>query len=405
MIGNAMALAAREIRRNLLRSGLTALGIIIGVAAVIALVTLGSGAQSEITSGISSLGSNMLIVAPGARSSRGMGGVVTQATPFELNDVDAIAREVGGAENVAPVASAGTVAVFGNANWPTSITGTSNEYLTIGNWELALGRSFEASEERAGRAVCLIGATVREKLFGALNPIGSTIRLGKFACQVIGVLRSKGQSAMGGPDQDDLILTPIRTFQRRISGNQNVQSVFVSAVSESETDRVKLDIEALLRERRRIRPGDASDFDVRSIAEIAELVQSTTGILTTFLAAIAGISLLVGGIGIMNIMLVSVTERTREIGIRLAIGALENEVLTQFLVEAALLSSLGGVVGIVLGLGISAIAARGIGIPFTPDYTIVGIAFVFSAFVGLIFGFFPARRAARLNPIDALRHE
>ncbi len=405
MIGNAIALAAREIMRNLLRSGLTALGIIIGVAAVIALVTLGSGAQSEITSGISSLGSNMLIVSPGARSRRGPGAVVSQAAPFELNDADAIAREVRGAENVAPLASTGAVAVFGNTNWSTAITGTSTEYLTIGNWEIAQGRAFEASEERAGRAVCLIGATVREKLFGALNPVGNTIRLGNFACQVIGVLKSKGQSALGGPDQDDFILTPIRTFQRRISGNQDVRTLFVSAVSEAATDQVKEDIEALLRERRRVRPGEANNFDVRSVAEIAELVKSTTGILTTLLAAIAAISLLVGGIGIMNIMLVSVTERTREIGIRLAIGALENEVLTQFLVEAALLSTLGGVVGIILGLGISAIAARGIGIPFSPDYGIVGIAFVFSAVVGLVFGFFPARRAARLNPIDALRYE
>ena len=402
MIWTTIRLALRELGRNAMRSFLTILGIVIGVGAVISMVTLGGGATSQITGEISSLGSNLITVRPGTRPQHG--GIQVSAEPFERADVAAIEREVSGIEAIAPTASAPAVAVYSNENWSTTVTGTTNGYLATRDWPLALGRSFTEGERQSGSLVCLLGATVREELFGLQNPLGASIRLGTAACRVVGVLEEKGESTFG-MDQDDFILTPLRALQRRITGDDDVSLIFVSAVSEAATPEVQADIERLLRQRRRILAGEEDDFTVQDMAEIATIVESTTGVLTTFLGAIAAISLLVGGIGIMNIMLVSVTERTREIGIRLAIGAQGREVLLQFLVEAVVLSLFGGLVGIGLGLALAAVAAPMLGVPFVFDPMIVIIAFVFSGAVGVLFGFVPARRAARLDPIDALRYE
>lgn len=398
---NALALALREIRRNVLRSGLTALGIIIGVAAVIALVTLGEGATARVTNDIAALGNNLLVVAPGGER---RGGAVEAARAFELADVDALNREIRGIEATAPMSSRRMVSVFGNQNWPTSVNGSTPSYLQVRDWTIAEGRMFSAGEARAGRALCVLGATVAEELFGRQNPLSRSLRLDRMSCRVIGVLEAKGEASFG-QDQDDFVLMPLRTYQRRIGGTQRVALIFVSAEDGAETSDVQRDISALLRDRRGIREGQEDDFRVNDLKEIADTVATTTGILTALLGAIAGISLLVGGIGIMNIMLVSVTERTREIGTRLAIGAMERDVLTQFLVEAIVLATIGGAIGIGLGLLCSLAVGRYLELPFVVDPGIVVVAFVFSSLVGIVFGYFPARKAARLNPIDALRHE
>jgi putative ABC transport system permease protein len=305
---------------------------------------------------------------------------------------------------VAPSSAQGVTAVFGNENWSTNLTGTDNDYLKAGNWTLAAGRQFLDSELRSGAAVCILGASVRKELFGAQDPVGSKVRLKKFACRVIGLLEAKGQSTMG-TDRDDLILTPLRTFWRRVAGNQDVAFISISAAEGASTEKVRKDIELLMRERRHIAPGEDDDFTVRDLKDIAQALAGTTQVLTALLGAVAAVSLVVGGIGIMNIMLVSVTERTREIGIRLAIGAMERDVLLQFLVEAVVLSSLGGLVGIALALGASLGLAGILKVPFVFNGGIVLLAFLFSAAVGVIFGFFPARKAARLDPIEALRYE
>ena len=403
MLWETMQLAQREIRRNVLRSSLTILGIVIGVAAVITLVTLGKGATAQVTEQIASLGSNLLQIRPG-QGFHGPGGASSSAVPFRNDDAEAIAREVYGVRAVAPVSSRPTQAIYGNLNWATTVTGSTNGYLTTRDWTLQSGRVFTDSEQRAGSAVCILGATVKKELFGNQDPLGASIRLEKLACQVIGVLAPKGQSSFGS-DQDDFILIPLRTLQRRIAGNNDVSAIYISARDRATIDKTKEDITKLLRERRHIPAGEADDFNVRDMQEIMTTLTGTTRILTTLLAAVAAVSLLVGGIGIMNIMLVSVTERTREIGIRLAIGALGSEVLLQFLVEAVVLSTFGGVVGIILGLSAAALAAHALQMPFVLNLQIVLIAFLFSAAVGVIFGYFPARKAARLDPIEALRHE
>lgn len=402
IIVTTLRLALREIRHNLLRSSLTALGIIIGVAAVIIIVTLGGGATARVTADIASLGRNLLIVTPGM--TRGMQGPPAQSEPFELGDADAIEREITGLLGVAPTVTRPGVAVFGNNSWRTTVSGTSNGYVAIREWPLASGRVFTEGEERSGRAVCVLGLTVRTELFGAQDPMGARIRVGNVPCIVVGVLTAKGRSTVG-QDQDDIIVMPLRAVQRRIAGNRDVNLIMASVADASQTDRVRQDIEVLLRERRRIGSGVEDDFEVNDLKEIAAIVESTTSILTALLGAIAAVSLLVGGIGIMNIMLVSVTERTREIGIRLAIGALERDVLLQFLIEAMLLSVLGGLFGVVFGLVGAAIVAEVLNLPFVLNVTMIVVALVFSAGVGIVFGFFPARRAARLDPIECLRYE
>jgi putative ABC transport system permease protein len=403
MLGETILLALREIRRNVLRSSLTILGIVIGVAAVITMVTIGEGATVQVASQIRSLGSNLLNVRPGQQP-RGPGGARQTAKPFELKDVEAIDREISGIAAVTPVASKVTLAINADLNWSTTVTGTDNAYFKVRDWPLAAGRVFTDSELRSGRMACILGATVRQKLFGNYDPLDVSIRLGPLSCQVVGVLAPKGQATFG-MDQDDLVVIPLRALQRRIAGNQYVDGIFVSVRDGVSTKKVQADIELLMRERRRLGPREEADFHVMDMQQIVTTVSGTTQTLTALLGAVAAVSLLVGGIGIMNIMLVSVTERTREIGIRLAIGAMENEVLLQFLVEAVTLSLFGGIAGILAGLGAAAGGAALLNVPFVFNAWIVVIAFLFSGAVGVIFGYFPARKAAQLDPIEALRHE
>ncbi|WP_425647187.1 ABC transporter permease [Agrobacterium leguminum] len=395
-------LALRAISRNLLRSFLTVLGVVIGVAAVIAMVTIGNGTTEQVKSELSRLGTNMLFVRPGQF---GPGRASTEAKRFDDRDVEAIRNQISGIRAVAPQnrSSAATV-IFGGKNHQTSVIGTTNDYLIAQDWTIALGREFQPAEDRGGQIGCIIGETVRQELFGAENPVGQTIRVSNISCPVIGVLGRKGQSGLGD-DQDDTIIMPLKIHQRRIGGTTTISSIMVSAQDGVSTAKVQSDLQNLLRERRRIGIGREDDFTVNDMTQIASAMTGTTTLLTGLLGAVAAVSLLVGGIGIMNIMLVSVTERTREIGIRLAIGALEKQVLTQFLVEAVMLSAFGGLVGILTGLGLAYAVVGYLNVPFVTSPSIIFLAFAFSAAIGVIFGYFPARRAASLSPIEALRHE
>ena len=396
-----LLMALRALRRNVLRSALTTLGIVIGVASVIAMVTLGQSATASIRSSIASLGTNMLIVVPGSDRH---GPVSSSATNFKLDDLRALRQELGELTAIAPTANKSVLFVYASSNYSTTIQGSTNEFFRVRNYRVLKGRDFSDTEVSGGAPVCVIGETVRRKVFGTQDPLGAVARAGKLACTVIGLLESKGQSSMG-PDQDDIIVMPLAAVQRRLIGNNDINAIYLTVSRESALNRTKLQVEALLRERRHIQPGPNDDFSVQDTREIAKTLGNVTGVLTALLGAVAGVSLLVGGIGIMNIMLVSVTERTREIGTRLAIGALAREVLLQFLVEAVMLCVLGGTVGIGLGLLGSWAATRALSMSFSVDYAIVLVAFVFSGVIGVLFGFVPARRAARLNPIEALRHE
>ena len=399
---NILGLALREIRRNLLRSFLTILGIVIGVAAVITMVTVGRGATQAVSDQITSLGTNLLMVRPGQRL--GPGRDAAGSPPFRQADAEAIAAQLAGVRRVAPQASTGAVAVYGARNWSTVVHGSTNAYFETNNWTLAEGRLFEEAEQRAGSAVCIIGATVRRELFGSEEPVGARLRLRNISCEVIGLLRSKGQGGIG-QDQDDVVVMPINTVQRRLTGNQNVGTLLVSMDDGADAEGVKADLTRLLRERRKLAESDENNFNVLDTQQLAETLSSTTQVMTTLLGAVAAVSLLVGGIGIMNIMLVSVTERTREIGLRLAVGALEREVLLQFLIEAVVLAALGGLIGIVLATGASIVLAGVMKVPYLFNPGVNLLSFVFSAGIGVLFGYFPARRAARMDPIDALRHE
>jgi putative ABC transport system permease protein len=403
MFINAILLALREIRRNVLRSSLTILGIVIGVAAVITMVTIGDGATAQIQADIQKLGTNLLQVFRG-QGFGGPGGARSAAPPFSMEDVNAIEAEIAGVKAVAPSSNSSTQAIYGNTNWSTSVTGTNDKFLEVRDWTLASGRNFSESELRGGAAVCILGNTVKQELFGDQDPVGQSLRLSRISCQVIGVLSTKGQSGFG-QDQDDLVVIPLRTLQRRMAGNSDVGAILVSARDGVSTEKVQADLERLLRERRKIRPNADDDFNVRDLKEVSSTFTSTTRVLTALLGAVAAVSLVVGGVGIMNIMLVSVTERTREIGTRLAVGAMARDVLLQFLVEAVVLAALGGVIGILLGLGVGALATGAFKLPFVLNAGIIILSFAFSAAVGIVFGYFPARRAAQLDPIEALRHE
>jgi putative ABC transport system permease protein len=403
MLWNALLLSLREIRRNVMRSFLTVLGIVIGVAAVITMVTIGKGATAQVQQQVAAMGSNLLVVTPGKRQMGPNQGGAT-AVPFKLKDAEAIAKEVRTVAAVAPASSRSVTAVFGNQNWSTSTTGTDSHYFKVVKRPIRMGRPFSDSEVRSGAAVCVLGETVRNKLFGERDGLGEKIRLKKLSFQVIGVMEAKGQNAMGA-DQDDIVVIPLRTFQRRIAGNQDVSMIQVSVKDGSSTEKAQADIGRLMRERRHLVPGEEDNFSVMDMKEIASVLGNVTKVLTILLGAVAAVSLLVGGIGIMNIMLVSVTERTREIGIRLAIGALESEVLLQFLVEAVVLSSLGGLVGVVLAVTSCVWLTTLMRVPYVLSTGIVITAFVFSAVVGVVFGYFPAVKAARMDPIEALRHE
>jgi len=393
-------LALRSIRRNLLRSFLTILGIVIGVSAVITMVTLGNGATLAVQNQISSLGTNLLQVRPGQRMGPGGGG----GAAFKEEDAAAISSQIGGIAAVAPEARTGATVVANGRNWTSSVIGSTNDWLITGNWKVGQGREFSDDELRAGSAVCLIGETVRRELFGSAAAVGAQLRVKQVSCEIIGLLASKGQGAFGN-DQDDMVLVPIKTLQRRITGNNRVNTLLVSMMDGSDSTRVKASLTQLLRERRKLADTDEDNFNVLDTKQLAETMSGTTKVMTTLLGAVAAVSLLVGGIGIMNIMLVSVTERTREIGLRLAIGALEREVLLQFLIEAVVLASLGGLIGIVLATIASMVLAGVMEVPYLFNPGVNVLSFVFSAAIGVVFGYFPARRAARMDPIDALRHE
>jgi putative ABC transport system permease protein len=404
MLYSILVLALRSVRRNLLRSFLTILGIVIGVSAVITMVTLGNGATQAIQIQIMSLGTNLLLVMPGQRQPGGGGG--GGVPQFTEADAIAIQSQIGGVAAVAPQGRASVTVVANGRNWATTVTGSTNEWFQTGNWKLASGRAFDPDEQRGGGAVCVIGETVRRELFGGsagATGLGELLRVKQFSCTVVGILAAKGQGGMG--DQDDTVVVPLHTLQRRVTGSRKVSILSVSMQDGSDSVPLKASLRQLLRERRKLADSEDDNFNIFDTQQLAETLSGTMGVLTDLLGAVAAVSLLVGGIGIMNIMLVSVTERTREIGLRLAVGALEREVLLQFLIEAVVLSALGGLIGVILATGASYWLSKLMGVPYGFDVSINVLALFFSAVIGVLFGYFPARNAARMDPIEALRHE
>jgi putative ABC transport system permease protein len=401
MLGTTLTLAIRSILRHKLRSFLTTLGIIIGVAAVVTMVTLGKATTVAAQAQVASLGTNILQIRPGQGFGRGGGG--PRPPNFKIDDVEAIKTQIAGVRAVAPQASSAGTAIFNGANWSTTINGTTGDYFNVQPWPLVSGRGFTRTEEQAGKAVCIIGNTVRTNLFQGGEAVGSRMRINGISCDVIGTLSTRGQGGFG--DQDDTVIMPIKAVQRRFTGNREIALMLVGVDQAYDMAKVQASITDLLRERRNITGAKADDFNIFDTAQISAALTGITTLLTSIVAAVASISLIVGGIGIMNIMLVSVTERTREIGIRLAIGAVAGEVLLQFLVEAIALSCLGGLLGLLLAQAAVAGLAPLMKVEWMFDLQINVIAFVISAVIGVVFGYFPARRAAALNPIDALRHE
>jgi putative ABC transport system permease protein len=399
-----LRVALRALARNKMRSMLTMLGIVIGVGAVIAMVGVGQGAQQAVQQQIAAMGSNLLMVQSGSVNRGGLMMGWGQTKTLLPEDAKAIAREVPSVAAVAGMSSSSAQVVFENQNWATRITGSEPSFFDIRAWHFSAGASFTEQDVQQAANVAVIGETVRQNLFGATDPVGQTIRIGNLPFQVVGVLAAKGQSGMG-QDQDDTIVVPLSTMQKKINGQTWLGSIMASAVSQEASYAAQQQITALLRDRHRIRPGQDDDFMVRNLADLAALRDESSRVMTMLLASIAGVSLIVGGIGIMNIMLVSVTERTREIGIRIAIGATESDVQRQFLSESVVLSLLGGAVGIVVGVGASLIITKTLGWAVLISPMAIGAAVVFSTAVGIFFGFYPARKAARLDPIEALRFE
>ncbi len=400
----SLRIALRGLSANKMRSALTMLGIIIGVGAVIAMVGVGQGAQQKVQAQIASMGSNLLFISSGTVNRGGLHLGWGQTKTLVYDDMKAIEREVPSVAAAAPGAGASAQVVYEGENWFTRLTGTEPQYLQIRDWPVADGANFTEDDVQHDADVAVIGDTVRQNLFGTTEPVGKTIRIGNLPFQVVGVLAAKGQSGMG-QDQDDTILVPITTLQKKITGQDWLQFIMVSAVSQPASYAAQQQITSLLRDRHRIRPGQDDDFFVRNLADVAQLADQSASVMTMLLASIAGVSLIVGGIGIMNIMLVSVTERTREIGIRIAIGATESDVQRQFLSESVVLSLIGGAIGILFGVGTSLVITNVLQWPVLISPAAIVAAVVFSMAVGIFFGFYPARKAAQLDPIEALRFE
>jgi putative ABC transport system permease protein len=399
-----LKIALRALARNKMRSSLTMLGIIIGVAAVIAMVAVGQGARKQVADQIAAMGSNMLFVQSGTVTRGGMHMGWGATKTLVIDDVAAIVRECPSVSEAAPGSMTSAQVVYENDNWYTQVTGTEPQYFDIRTWGFAEGGPFTQSDVDRAANVAVIGETVRKNLFGTVDPVGQVIRIKNLPFRVAGVLEAKGQGAMGN-DQDDVVVMPITTMQKKLTGETWLRFVMASAVSKDATFTAQKQIEVLLRDRHRIRPGTDDDFVVRNLADLAEAADETQKTLTYLLASTAGVALIVGGIGIMNIMLVSVTERTREIGIRMAIGATDTDVQSQFLTEAVTLSCMGGAVGILFGVGISMLITNMAGWAVLISPMSIVAAVVFSMAVGIFFGYYPARKAARLDPIEALRYE
>jgi putative ABC transport system permease protein len=399
-----LKIALRALARNKMRSVLTMLGIIIGVGAVIAMVGVGQGAQQKVQDQIASMGTNLLFVSSGTVTRGGLHMGWGQTKTLVYEDMKAMQREIPTVAKAAPGAGFSAQVVFENQNWYTRLTGTEPPYFDIRDWPMVAGSSFSQDDVTQAANVAVIGNTVRQNLFGAADPIGATVRIGNLPFQVVGVLSAKGQSGMG-QDQDDFIAIPITTLQKKVTGQPWLQFIMISATSQPATYAAQQQITSLLRDRHRIRPGQDDDFFVRNLADVAELADQSSRVMTLLLASIAGVSLIVGGIGIMNIMLVSVTERTREIGIRIAIGATEQDVQRQFLSESVVLSLIGGAIGIFFGVGSSLVITKTLGWAVLISPMAIVAAVIFSMAVGIFFGFYPARKASRLDPIEALRFE
>jgi putative ABC transport system permease protein len=402
-----LRVALRALNRNKMRSFLTALGIIIGVGAVIAMVSIGEGAKRGIESRFAAMGTNLLFVSPGSQNQRGVHGGWGSMTTLKEDDALAIARDCPAVLYVSPSVSARAQTVYGNKNWNTSISGTGEHYPEVRNWEVEFGSYFDEGMVKSAAKVCVLGADVKTNLFEGEDPIGKVVRIKKIPFKVLGVLKKRGESG-GFGSRDDMITIPYTTAMRRLQGIDYIQSADVRAVSQEALPEAVVQIQDLLRNRHRIAPGAEDDFTVRNMSEIAETAAEATKMMTVLLGSIASISLLVGGIGIMNIMLVSVTERIREIGLRMAVGAREIDILLQFLTEAIVLSLMGGLIGIGFGLGASRLVKK-IKM-FSAFNTVVSLesvllAFFFAAAIGIFFGFYPARKASRLDPIEALRYE
>jgi putative ABC transport system permease protein len=397
-------IAVDSLLRSKTRAILTMLGIIIGVGAVIAMVAVGQGAQSAVESQIASLGTNILMVLPGATTQGGVSSGAGAAVTLKEEDVDAIRQQCPAVQAVSPATRTGRQVVAGSLNWSTSVQGGTVDYFRIRDWKLRSGAYFTDQDVRGATKVCVVGQTIVENLFSGQDPVGQTIRIAKLPFKIVGTLQPKGQNAMG-QDQDDLIVAPFPTVQRKIQGIDFVGMILVSAVSKQDIPEAQSEITDLLRIRHRLQLWEDNDFTIRNQSDIASAATATSSIMTMLLGSIASVSLIVGGIGIMNIMLVSVTERTREIGIRMSIGARKIDILQQFLIEAVMLSVFGGLIGVALGLLSSNLISKFAGWPVFVSPSSVALAFFFSGMVGVFFGFYPARKAAALNPIDALRYE
>jgi putative ABC transport system permease protein len=403
-VGSTFNVAFRALRRNKMRSVLTALGIIIGVGAVIAMVGIGNGAKSQVEAQIASLGQNVILIFSGSTTSSGIRTGWGGAGTLKIEDAEAIRREIPGVVAVSEEVRSITQVAAGNQNWSTQVLGESAEYFDIRQWPLADGAPFTPQDVRSANKVCVVGRTTATQIYGNENPVGQILRIKNVPFVITGVLTPKGLSPQG-VDQDDIVIMPYTSAMKRVVGGTTLRGMNVQIGDATEMTAAQQQIIALLRQRHNIRPGRDDDFTVRTQQEIAETATETSKVMTLLLGAIAGVSLVVGGIGIMNIMLVSVTERTREIGVRMAVGAHGSDILTQFLIEAVTLSSVGGVIGIICGIGASQFLAWKFQWPTLISISSIAIAFLFSAAVGIFFGFYPARQAAALDPIEALRYE